>query len=294
MPRIVDSLPFAVAYLYDSAAAAQQGERTGGSGFLVGQPATLQPDLVVVYIVTNRHVVDGGAIVARYMHATGERHIDGQATTESWFSALSDDIAIRRVGYAFAHDTDQAVKFVPREWFITPDNLTTCNRGDGPEPRYLPFGIGDDTFMLGRFIGFDGGEQNQPSARFGNLSVAVPTRIKSRTGGEHESFIVEARSLAGFSGSPVFIYRANSSFFGNPLALEQVTLLGVDWGHLRAGEQTEYVVDSASDEGMKDRYSSGMMVVVPAWKLAELLDTEDVVDDRDNYEREVIKNAEAD
>lgn len=42
-------------------------------------------------------------------------------------------------------------------------------------------GIGDDVAMIGRFVDHDGGETNQPAARFGNISV-MPTPIAQPTG----------------------------------------------------------------------------------------------------------------
>lgn len=105
--------------------------------------------------------------------------------------------------------------------------------------------------------------------------------VLNRRGIRQESFLVETRSLGGFSGSPVFTYQP-----GPPRGTVLLTgqsdkrmpdfLLGVDWGHLPI---TEKVLDREGKqlpEGWWVESNSGQMAVVPSWKLRELLDTEDL------------------
>src|ERR1700730_13896073 len=67
VPRIPDNLLDCVVYLYPSEAAAEDGERTGGSGFLVGVhiPFEQPPKGFLICVVTNKHVIDGGSMVVR-------------------------------------------------------------------------------------------------------------------------------------------------------------------------------------------------------------------------------------
>jgi hypothetical protein len=79
--------------------------------------------------------------------------------------------------------------------------------------------VGDDVFMLGLFIDEHGKTTNVPKARFGHVSMlpnsAAP--LKQPTGYEAESFVIDAHSRSGFSGSPVFLYRNPLSDLGGPL-----------------------------------------------------------------------------
>src|SRR4051794_33084584 len=76
-PRIHDDLLHSTLFLYPDEAAAQAGERLGGSGFIVGVPysetglASIDavwgtrrfldvPERVVSWVVTNRHVIEQG------------------------------------------------------------------------------------------------------------------------------------------------------------------------------------------------------------------------------------------
>jgi hypothetical protein len=66
MPRIRDTYLDCVIYLYASEADADAGARTGGSGFLVGiKTADLPRNVVFLYAVTNKHIIEGGNVVIR-------------------------------------------------------------------------------------------------------------------------------------------------------------------------------------------------------------------------------------
>ncbi len=60
--------------------------------------------------------------------------------------------------------------------------------------------------MVGRYINQEHRQFDRPVARFGNLAM-LPEPIHQRERSfEQESFLVDMRSQAGFSGSPVFVY----------------------------------------------------------------------------------------
>jgi hypothetical protein len=67
---------------------------------------------------------------------------------------------------------------------------------------------GEDVFMIGRFVDFDGGLANKPALRFGAISM-FNAKIKQETEYIGYSTILDMRSRSGFSGSPVFAYRNN-------------------------------------------------------------------------------------
>jgi hypothetical protein len=63
MPRIRDEILDCVIYLYRSVHEAEEGINIGGSGFLVGVACeSLGPNDAHVYAITNKHVIDDGAI----------------------------------------------------------------------------------------------------------------------------------------------------------------------------------------------------------------------------------------
>jgi hypothetical protein len=147
--------------------------------------------------------------------------------------------------------------------------------------------------MAGRYVNYEGLQFDRPVVRFGNLAM-LPEPIRQRERGfDQESFLVDMRSVSGFSGSPVTLYypspwirpadREGKKLVDGQAVSEDSWLLGVDWGHLS-------VVETITEGGKKTRVKakSNMACVVPAWKLKELLDTvEDIVKPREKAEAEL-------
>jgi hypothetical protein len=103
-----------------------------------------------------------------------------------------DDVAALPLRCAYQ---EMAVAAVELGNFITPNIV---HRED--------VGIGDDAFMVGRFINHEGRQQNAPTVRFGSIAMMPNEKITSPYGIDQESFLVEVRSLPGYSGSPVFLW----------------------------------------------------------------------------------------
>ena len=79
------------------------------------------------------------------------------------------------------------------------------------QPLGWPFGPGEEVVMLGRFLGYDGTDENKPAARFGHLAMGTTVPIPHPWGFTQMSFLIECRSVSGYSGSPVFIYRVQTT-----------------------------------------------------------------------------------
>lgn len=63
-------------------------------------------------------------------------------------------------------------------------------------------------FVVGRFVNAEGRQKNLPTLRFGNIAQSPQEKIKQdRVFGsfEQESYLVEARTISGYSGSPVCV-----------------------------------------------------------------------------------------
>lgn len=214
-----------------------------------------------------------------------------------------DDVVVTPIGFAPTDARDFYLDYVPREWFVTPEDFTEASYDVkttvfsdpqfassplsydwGYQPVGWPFGAGDEVVMLPRFLGYDGADENQPAARFGHLAMAATVPIENSWGFTQSSFLIECRSVSGFSGSPVFIYRVQSTVGGGlvPIGVDRgkgslPRLLGIDWGNLDHVGRNDYAIDwSEPDAAVSFPRRSGMMVAVPAWRLAQLLDSTDV------------------
>lgn len=277
MPRIRDTTLETVFYLYPSRAAAETGERVGGTGFFVGIELQIVPGSWFVLAVSNRHVVHGGG--ASVMRVNNEH--GGVAVLEfeptDWIDHPDgDDLVVLPMP---ADRDDLRVTFNIERDFLTEKKAAEFDIGPG-----------DDVFMVGRFINQEGRQRNLPAARFGNISVMPEEKIRQPAGYMQESFLVEMRSHAGYSGSPVHVYRAprvslewppDRSRSAPPIIRDEAHgtwLLGVNWGYItddweitrRKRTSKLAGVDEASSAEFV-RANTGMNGVVPAWKLLELI-----------------------
>jgi hypothetical protein len=100
-------------------------------------------------------------------------------------------------------------------------------------------GPGDETVTVGRFINADGVQQNSPTVRFGNIAqmpnqpILQDRRIIGSTQNFKQlSYLIEAKSISGFSGSSVFVHMSPFSQRpeGKPHSWSTF-LLGVSWGY---------------------------------------------------------------
>jgi len=149
-------------------------------------------------------------------------------------------------------------------------------------------GPGDETVTVGRFINADGVQRNTPTVRFGNIAqmpgepILQDRRIIGSTQNfKQVSYLIEAKSISGFSGSSVFVHMSPFSQRpeGKPHSWNTF-LLGVSWGYIM---DWEYLRDDRGrplEAKTKVRVNTGMMGVVPAWILQDLLMKPDLVRQR--------------
>ncbi len=279
MSRINDKIFNCAIYLYKSVQDAERGEKTGGSGFIVGVPSSAGGGYI--YAVTNSHIIrEANSPIIRINKKVEDFDIYICDTTDWYHHPDGDDLAVLPLSVEI---TKYRLGFVPIDLFV---NAKIIKDGD--------IGAGDETFTIGRFIGYDGKQRNEPIVRFGNLSIGTPVGIEHERGYTQESYLVESRSLSGFSGSPVFIHILPMSYRpglkGNVGTTRGPWLLGVDWGHKYTYESVREKNGEICNEGWKVKTNSGISCVVPAWKLYELLYIEELVEMRKTKDAETKKD----
>ena len=315
VPRIADRYLRCAVYIYENRQDAEDGVHQGGSGFLVTVPFDTNSDWLELYVVTNRHaLIDPKTLKTRNPVVRLNRKDGTVEYFETHFNQWSlhrdgDDVAVLPLRFTF-EDIDFSV--VELEEFITPDIIS---RED--------IGIGDDTFMVGRFVNHEGRQQNAPAIRFGNIAMMPKEKITSPYGIDQESFLVEVRSLPGYSGSAVFLFspgaeddmsvrrdgidrvRKNDTAFDSKSPHEQREilykftqpkgpyLLGIDWCHIPRKASILNRDGKRIDEGWYVEENTGMAGVIPAWKIAEILDSEELKMQRKVTDDEVTKKKQS-
>jgi hypothetical protein len=307
LPRIRDEYLDCVVYLYPTKAEAEDGARAGGSGFLVGVPSVgLRRNFWFLYAVTNKHVIDHtekspASTVLRMNTRAGKTTVMPTARRSWETHPDGDDLAACVISF-----DPMAIKFnhVPRGNFLTKDIVKKFNIGPG-----------DDAFMVGRFVNHEGKQSNLPTVRFGNVAQ-MPYEPVSIDGVEQEAFLVEVRSIGGFSGSPIFISippfserdgvddwypptvfikgkRPPENFDYGFLSKHGPWLLGIDYAYMNnwspVCKEDGEPVRPTNPASLQVAANTGMAAVIPAWKLAELLDSGPLAQHRKEVEREVME-----
>lgn len=285
--KAIETMPFRIAqvlldtsiYLYPDQVSAEEGRSIGGSGFIAGLPLEGVEGAHTLWAVTNKHIVDGGHWTIRLNKREGGVTCIDTNEHEWFFHPDGDDLAVRPLAVPhIAH-----VNFIPLDMMLTRQAA-----------EILDIGPGDDAFVIGRFVAMDGKQKNTPSVRFGQISQMPHEKIRYNEYVQ-EAWLVEIKSLNGYSGSPVFChldpmyYRTGLKPIEGPSPSigksydHKGNILGQ--GHFKSGPYFlgvdccmipvwQKVCDARCEEtqgGMQVPVNSGMMGVIPSWRLMEML-----------------------
>lgn len=259
-----------VFFLYPDEESARKGKRSGGTGFFVAVPSETFPQQYHhIYAVTNWHVAVNGNPVIRVNRKLGHPEIFPFESHEWTFIPMNHDIAVIRVELNAIEVKAEAI------------NATSFFLSDA-DIAEQEINAGEDVFMLGRFVDYDGIEANCPSMRFGNISM-MEAKVKQPNGYVGRSIVVDMHSRTGYSGSPVFVWRTAGSIFANRGSIivsgHLMKLLGILWGQFpedwdikdKAPPIINLNADLLSVDGAKVKGWSGMSLVIPASAIWEVL-----------------------
>ena len=160
-------------------------------------------------------------------------------------------------------------------------------------------GVGDDCYMVGRFINHEGYQRNLPTVRFGAIAQMPGEPIPTQWKVQEEAYLVEMRSISGFSGSPVIVRIPSRRARQVPIEKsvpydpdnDWHMLLGIDCGHSIDKDAALYHKDQTDEplEEYKVEYNTGLAIVIPAWKLQDIIDSPEAAKMRDEEKREYQK-----
>jgi hypothetical protein len=148
-------------------------------------------------------------------------------------------------------------------------------------------GVGEEVFLTGLFVNHHGKERNIPIVRIGNIAAMPEERVQTKDLGPIEAYLVEARSIGGLSGSPVFAHLVGVRHMGkaSKLAAGKVYLLGLMHGHwdLPVTSTEELAKDMSNIE----RVNMGIAIVVPVSKILEVLDHPELIKIREEQDKKL-------
>lgn len=289
MPKIPKRLIDCTFYLYSNKEDAEKGINYGGTGFFITVPSEKYPnEIIYIHAVTNWHnVLKNGYSIIRVNTLDGTTDIIELEPTEWEWIPNKDDLVISPP-LTSLDPKKHSANLIPIELFATKNIIDKYG-----------IDVGDNVFMVGRFMDHDGGIINMPAVRFGNISV-MPTEIRQPTGYKGKSYCIDLHSRSGYSGSPVFVYRTPGTnldiTFETGLCVIDAPwdsfcyLLGIHWGQFpeeweikeikikenkSSFESRSIITEGAYIEGF-----SGMTLVIPAQSILSLLEMPNIKNER--------------
>lgn len=238
--------------------------RLAGTAWYTGKPIA-NSDRATAFLVTAKHVIDAirryglTEVFVRLNLSKGSTLV--RTGIDDWVTHPTDptvDVAVLRAGVP--EEADHLVYPVTR--FASHEVV-----------REQSIGIGEEVFLTGLFVNHFGQSRNIPIVRVGNIAAMPEEAVATRLG-PMEAYLVEARSIGGLSGSPVFVHLGIARSIDGQVKFAQggpiFFLLGLMHGHW---DVTELDVDDAMlDEPSRRNINMGIGIVVPAWKISDVLD----------------------
>ena len=245
---------------------AQEGStvslKLSGSAFFVSVPSA-DPDAkhTFVYLVTARHVVEGTEGQEIMLRAnTKEGTSIALSTSKSSWSYHPTQESVDVAVLPWAPPDSVEYKHVPQSMFLTDEIIAERT-----------IGTGDEVFLAGLFAHLSGNKRNLPIVRLGNVAMMpdepIPTSI-----GPIDGYLIEARSIGGVSGSPVFVRETAGTRGGS------FYLMGLIHGHWDIPPENKN--DAVDAAGANSGVNMGIAIVVPTNKILEVIDHYELVEKR--------------
>ena len=246
---------------------AHSGFRLAGTAFFVSVQPAEDFQLYAVYLVTAKHViVDAkqesidGSVWLRVNDRSGGSFMV-ETPVDDWVGH-PDDTSVDASVLAWAPRSDQV------EYLCIPDTMTATDEIIDRED----IGPGDEIFLTGLFVNHVGRNRNLPIIRIGNIALMPEERIATRHFGSIEAYLVEARSIGGLSGSPVFVHVSGIRKDTLDLGRDVFYWLGLMHGHWDMPVDTSSPDAAIADTPEKEAVNMGIAMVVPATQIVEIID----------------------
>jgi hypothetical protein len=230
-----------------------------GSGLFFGDDTT-EPKYA--FIITAKHVIKElqkrGLTEVWLRVNTRSGGCDWTSTDLSKWSFPEDASLDVAIYHGFPNDqTDHQI--LSRQLALTPTIAQKLN-----------VGVGDEVFITGLFANYKGELRNVPIVRVGNLAAYPEEQILAKCFGRMGAYLIEARSIGGLSGSPVFyhshsshksVFRPFAQKWFSPSEEQSFYLMGIVHGHYDQRDNIE-------------KLNTGIAIVVPIGKILGFVDSE--------------------
>jgi len=241
------------------------------SGFLVA--VGISEDRVIRYLVTNRHVASlsrkYGSLYAR-LHQQDGKAVFAKVAIDAWYEHPNTDVAATPIPGVALENLAIPIEHLEIDARVKEHNV----------------GAGDNVFFVGLFSEHPGAERNEPIVRFGNIALMPEGEILVNTGdsvSRIRAYLVEARSWAGHSGLPAFVYFPPDRAAGRIVLTGEpnIFLLGLVQGHYNIEGDVKFVGDIDDQGSATVSMNAGIAVIVPAQDVYDLLMSGEIKEKRE-------------
>jgi hypothetical protein len=258
-----------------------------GTAFILGRAVKGFPTYWMNYFVTARHIIEG---IRRKGEEpwlrvnTRDGKVDYILTkVDDWIVPESDasvDAAILWTAPGALSPFDH--RAFSWDGILTPEVI-----------EREAVGVGEDTFIMGLFVNHYGKNRNIPIMRVGNIAAMPEEKVHSSLWGDLDAYLIEARSISGLSGSPVFTFLGPYRMKETSDSVEYVSvrrqaifhLIGLIHGHYDAASEFDLVDDATKQT--RDKLNVGIAIVVPMTTVMEVFDQAKVQTFETNIEKEI-------
>jgi|CXWL01.1.fsa_nt_gi hypothetical protein len=262
MPQIEQVVIDSAFYIFPTLESAQCDDPgVGGTGFFISMNAEIE-GYMHIYAVTCAHCLAGRS-TAYVRYNLIEGGVDTMEISDWVCHPDGDDVAI--AGLSLGEENSIKLCLIEVESFATKNVM---------EDQEIA--VGTSVFMVGRFRGIYGEDEVIQTMRFGNISALPKAKLPTKRG-KFESYLIEMRSLPGYSGSPVFAYQENAikkGPVGNFWSIAHGLyswLIGIDYCHIVDKVEIKNAQDEAFSENAYVEGASGLAGVIPVDRIVELL-----------------------
>jgi hypothetical protein len=279
MLRVPDEVKDCVCFLCIESADVATGYKYGGTAFFIGVQSEQFPEIGYFHLVTARHCIEKahqyGDLLVRINTRDGQYEMIKIRGEWIYSDKPGVDVAVMLVDDMISDR--HKIRVLDDELMLTAEKIAQYR-----------LGIGDDLFIAGLFTKKEGRHQNLPIVRIGTIA-AMPTEPFIDASGEpYDAYLVEARSIGGLSGSPVFAYmegrrRIEGGILGGVLGGDEIHILGLvraHWDHKADASMLDYTGDELQSVNM------GIAIVTPIQEVADVLNGEELTKQRRRKDRE--------
>jgi len=254
--------------------------RYGGTAMILTVKEGATDELWWTYLVTARHCVERaknryGDLYARF------NLIDGTSRQvkleDRWIFPDDESVDIAILPIFIAGGVEHG-------------NVSNLMFANDYQVEALNIGIGDDLFIVGLFSQREGTQRNIPIVRSGIIASMPEEPLQdANTGNPYHAYLIEARSIGGLSGSPVFVaidtHDSVTQARRTPNDAALFLLLGFIRSHWDL--KTTTVMDFLEDADSK--LNMGIAVVTPIQEVMKVISGEELTKQRKDIRKEYLK-----